>query len=65
LITGGVSEDGITPGKPSLILLFLKAGVVPPQLYETGVKLVTAQFERYIPVAKSLNYMTAVVTMQK
>jgi len=65
LLTGGISSDAITPGKPSLIGLFLKAGSYPPEYVTKGIRLTTEQFERYIPIAKSLNYMSAVVALQK
>jgi len=65
LVTGGVSSDAITPGKASLIGLFLKAGSYPEEYVTKGIRLATEQYERYIPLAKSLNYMSAVVSLQQ
>jgi len=65
ILTGGVNADGITPGKPSLILLFLAAGSFPAEYRSRGVALQTVTHERYLAVAKSLNYMTAVVELQR
>eukprot|EP01114_Cavostelium_apophysatum_P007123 TRINITY_DN1886_c0_g1_i1.p1 TRINITY_DN1886_c0_g1~~TRINITY_DN1886_c0_g1_i1.p1 ORF type:complete len:275 (-),score=71.10 TRINITY_DN1886_c0_g1_i1:33-857(-) len=65
IVTGGVSPDGISPGTPSLICLFLKAGTWSPDCINKGIVLKSVEFERYIPRSKSLNYMTAVVSMQK
>jgi len=65
LFTGGISADGITPGSPSLIVLFLKAASYPEEYSTKGVALRSIRFERPLPTAKSLNYMTAVVELQK
>jgi hypothetical protein len=64
-VTGGISEDAISPGKePSLIVLFIKASAPNPDYFVKGVKLITHKYERYLPASKSLNYMAAVVTIQ-
>jgi len=65
IVTGGVSDDGILPGKPTLVVLFLKAAAPVLDQFNKGVKLVTHKYERYLPLAKSLNYMAAVVTIQQ
>src|SRR3990167_5307211 len=41
MLTGGVSKDFITPGKPSLIVLFYKAVDYPDKLFKKGIKLIT------------------------
>lgn len=65
ILTGGVNADGISPGKPSLICLFLPAGGFPAEYRSKGVALQTVTHERYLAVAKSLNYMAAVVELQR
>ena len=65
ILTGGVNPDGITPSQPSLICLFLPAGSFPPEYRSKGVALQTVTHERYLAVAKSLNYMAAVVELQR
>jgi len=65
-LTGGLGPDAITPDPPtaSFITMFLPAGSYPPECYTKGVKLITVEYERYIAVAKSLNYMAAVKSVQ-
>lgn len=65
ILTGGANPDGITPGRSSLICLFLPAGGFPPEYRTRGVALKCIVHERFLPVAKSLNYMTAVVELQR
>jgi len=66
IVTGGCAPDAIsTSAKPSVIVLFIKAAVYPEVLFTEGIKVMTVPFERYLPKVKSLNYMAAVVTLQK
>lgn len=66
ILTGGPTEDGITPiGRPSLIITFTPAVQYPRSCYEKGVKLITIRSQRELFEAKSLNYLTAVVAMMK
>ncbi len=65
ILTGGVSVDSITPGKSSFIAIFTKATDCPREHYEKGVKLITIPASRVLTEIKSLNYLSAVVAMQK
>lgn len=61
VVTGGTSEDYITPdGNPRLAVLVTKA--VPPadHYYINGAKIVTFHETRALPGAKSLNYISAI-----
>ena len=59
--TGGVSSDGVTPeGNGYLIVMVTPKLQLPDWWYSDGAKLVTAEIERFIPGAKSTNYLTAV-----
>lgn len=62
-LTGGVANDSymITPGKPSLIIMFSAASSPDPSIYETGGKVISIPYLRQLPEAKSLNYMLAVL----
>jgi branched-chain amino acid aminotransferase len=62
-LTGGVANDSymISPGKPSLIVMFSEASSPDPSLYETGGKIISIPYLRQLPEAKSLNYMLAVL----
>src|SRR3989344_471293 len=46
LVTGGVSSDGVTPGKPSFIIMFTPAHEFPPEIYQQGAKIITAPNQR-------------------
>src|SRR3989344_3937203 len=65
LITGGVSSDGVTPGQPSVIMMFTPAHEFPPEIYKKGAKILTAPNQWVFPKAKSTNYLAAVVYLQK
>lgn len=64
LITGGDSEDSISPGQqPRLVVTVGPVKRFPEQWYEDGVKIITARLNRYIPGAKSIDYIRAIVTL--
>ncbi|MBI4080804.1 MAG: aminotransferase class IV [Candidatus Levybacteria bacterium] len=65
IVTGGISIDSITPGKPSFIVTFTKAPEYPQDYYTKGVKIITLPFTRFLPEVKSLDYFAAVVGMKK
>lgn len=66
VVTGGVSTDGITPPKNSgLIVLVTPVRHYPPECYDHGVKVITVETERYIPGAKTINYIPAILAMNK
>lgn len=65
LITGGESEDGISPGrKPRLVIIISEALAFPDECYQNGAKIITARLNRYIPGAKSIDYIRAIVTLR-
>lgn len=66
IATGGISSDFITPsGKPSLIVIVTPVTEYSEAYYNRGIKVITVQTERFIPGAKSLNYISAIVALQK
>jgi len=65
LITGGDSEDGISPAeKPRLVIIISDALAFPAEYYRDGVKIITARLNRFIPGAKSIDYIRAIVTLK-
>lgn len=66
VVTGGSSQDFITPsGRPRLLVL-ISALIPPPRWwYEQGVKVITLHSERRIPGAKSIDYLTAALALRK
>jgi branched-chain amino acid aminotransferase len=64
--TGGISSDGVTPdGNGYLIVMVTPKHQMPDGWYSDGAKLVTAEIERFIPGAKSTNYLTAVWALER
>jgi branched-chain amino acid aminotransferase len=64
LITGGDSADSISPGRqPRLVVTVGPVKRFPEQWYRDGVKIITARLNRYIPGAKSIDYIRAIVTL--
>jgi branched-chain amino acid aminotransferase len=66
VVTGGESSDFFNPsGKPGLILIALPLRPYATKFYQEGVKVATVQQERFLPEAKSINYLAGVVAMQQ
>jgi len=66
ILTGGVSTDGFIPdGKPRLLIMVTPVAVIPESWYTKGVKIVTIPYSRYMPGAKSINYIHAIHAMQE
>jgi len=64
--TGGVSPDGVTPqGNGVLMVMVTPKFRLPDEWYTDGASIITADIERFIPTAKSINYLSAVVALQK
>ena len=65
LITGGDSEDSISPGRHPRLLVMVRPVTPYPEIwYEEGIKIITARLNRYIPGAKSTDYIRAIVTLK-
>jgi branched-chain amino acid aminotransferase len=59
--TGGVSSDGLVPeGNGKLMVMVTPKLELPDWWYSKGAKIITLDIERFIPGAKSTNYLTAV-----
>jgi branched-chain amino acid aminotransferase len=64
VVTGGSSPDFTTPqGRPRLMVLVTPAIHLPRQWYVEGVKIITYEVERFLPTAKSLNYLAAMLAL--
>ena len=65
LITGGDSEDSISPGQHPRLLVMVRPITPHPEIwYQEGAKIITARLNRYIPGAKSTDYIRAIVTLK-
>jgi len=62
VVTGGVSPDSVTPqDNQKLFVMVTPKHELPSAWYSDGVKIITNPVERYLPDAKSTNYLNAVV----
>ncbi|MFH2132374.1 MAG: aminotransferase class IV [bacterium] len=62
--TGGISSDGVTPeGNGTLMVMVTPRHHLPAWWYTDGVKIITVDIERFIPGAKSTNYLSAVYAL--
>ena len=65
VLTGGLSADGFNPdGKPRLLIMVTPLPALPEEWYRDGIKIVTIPYSRYMPGAKSINYIHAIHAMQ-
>lgn len=60
VLTGGYAPDSYTPIKPNLLILQHPYADFPDWGYEKGIKILTYHFQREIPVAKTINYVTGI-----
>lgn len=66
VLTGGVSGDGITPPDTSgLLILITQAKSVPESWLHKGAKIITSHTERFMPGAKSINYIPAILSQNE
>ncbi len=60
ILTGGYTTDSYTPVKPNLLILQHPYATYPAEAYERGIKMLTYDYRREIPVAKTINYITGI-----
>jgi branched-subunit amino acid aminotransferase/4-amino-4-deoxychorismate lyase len=63
VITGGNSPDGMTPADPNFFIVVEELPVYRPEYWEDGVKLITNDYLRDVPVLKSTGYLNAIKLM--
>ena len=64
--SGGVSSDGVTPQNNGILMVMISPR--PPRSdswYREGAKIITLETERFIPAAKSTNYLKAIIARQQ
>ncbi|MCG6907279.1 MAG: aminotransferase class IV [Desulfobacteraceae bacterium] len=65
VVTGGSSPDCFLPaGRPRLLVLVTPLTPLPETWQQDGVGIVTIPYSRYLPNAKSINYIPAIHAMQ-
>lgn len=60
VMTGGDTPDGFSPGKPNLAILINPLESPPESKYTDGISLMTYDYTRNFPEAKSTHYAMAV-----
>jgi branched-chain amino acid aminotransferase len=69
IITGGVSEDGITmkDSEPTIFIAVkdLKDFLPSEELKEKGIGVITLDFARFLPNLKTLNYVAAIKSQKE
>lgn len=66
VVTGGTSEDNITPnGGARLLVMVTPWKPLPEVWYRDGIKIITNRTERYLPEAKTINYIPAIIALKK
>lgn len=58
VLTGGYAEDGYTPLHPNLLILEHPMPHIPS--YEKGAKVLLHHYQRELPEAKTINYVTGI-----
>ncbi len=59
LLTGGVASDGMSIGTPALAIIVEGLHSYPPAIFRAGAKVITHEYLRTIPGAKTTNYISA------
>lgn len=64
-LTAGEASDGVTVDKPNLLILQVPLPQYGPELYAHGGKLISHEYLRDLPEAKSTNYFRALRLAKK
>lgn len=66
VITGGISADSITPeNKTKLLVMVTDLHHCPAEWYRDGAAIITTNDERYMPSAKSTNYIPGILALSR
>jgi branched-subunit amino acid aminotransferase/4-amino-4-deoxychorismate lyase len=57
VISGGISNTLLPSSEPTIVILVDPCTVYPTEYYEKGVGVITVKHERYLPRAKTNNYI--------
>jgi len=65
VLTGGESPDGKTFQKGSFFILIENYTPLPKQFYQKGVKLITQEYQRFLPEFKTTNYFLSILNQPR
>lgn len=66
IVTGGDSPDNLLPGDEArLLVMVARATPMPAEWYRDGIHIITEHTERYLPEAKTINYIPAIIALQR
>lgn len=66
VLTGGSSPDSITPpAKPRLVVMVTPLWQAPEWWRRRGIKVITVPAARYLPTAKTINYIPAIMALRR
>lgn len=67
VLTGGQTRDGISYNynEPTFFILVSELHIYPPHIYQQGGKLITHEYQRDFPQAKTTNYITTVRNLDR
>ena len=65
ILTGGYSEDGYQPAAPNLIITQHPLSLPGKEQIEKGVKIITHDYVRDLPTAKTINYSMGIWLINK
>ncbi len=65
LLTGGESSNGYFIGNPTLIVINEPLTAPPEETFTKGIKIITHEYQRDIPIAKTTNYIVGIYHLPK
>lgn len=66
VITGGTSDDNIMPaGNDLLLIMVSELNKLPDSYYIDGVSVITNHVDRFLPGAKTINYIPGILSLKE
>lgn len=65
ILTGGYSPESFEPVTPNLIVMQLPIKIPSAAAFNAGIKVITHEYQRDLPTAKSINYLMGIWLLQK
>lgn len=66
VVTGGVSDDNLMPaGNDQLLIMVSELNKLPKTYYIDGVSVITNHVDRFLPGAKTINYIPGILSLKE